>query len=98
MAELVRKYAEPFLLRDREACASLNRLIEEANAHFQAKMDKLREMRRVAEPAWKARDYAHIVALYEPLFDDIADEEKKRLAEARRELAARVPTCSRSGE
>lgn len=94
MAELVRKYGEPFLRRDPDAYASTNGMVGEANAAFQARMDRLWEARHAAKPAWRDKDYARIVALYEPLLDDLTDDEKNRLAEARRELAARAAAGS----
>jgi len=95
MAELVREYAEPFLRRDPDAYASLNGMVEEANAAFQARMDRLWEARHAARPAWQAKDYARVVALYEPLVDDLTEGEKAKLAEAKKQLEARTTTAAK---
>lgn len=96
MAELARKYAEPFLRRDRQAYASLNRLIDEANAAWEEEMRRNAPKRHQATLAWEARDFGRVASIYGSFETELMPEERERLAEARRELAARVPTRPKS--
>lgn len=97
MAELVRKYADPFLRGDPEAFRTLKKMNREAYAVWEEEMHRNAPKRYQATLAWKAKDFERVVAIYGSFEDELMAEEKERLAEAKRELAARATTRSDPG-
>jgi len=97
MAELVRRYADPFLLGDPEAFRTLKKMNREAYAVWEEEMHRNAPKRYQATLAWEAKDFDRVVSIYESFLKDISDTEKERLAEAKRELAARATNWSDLG-
>ncbi len=85
LAELVRRFADPFLRGDPEAIKSLRKMNKEAYAVWRSNAPK----RHQATLAWEAKDFEGVAAIYETFENELYAEEKERLAEARKELARR---------
>ena len=98
VAELVRKYADPFLRGDREAFRTLKKMNTEAYAVWEEEMRRNAPKRHQATMAWEAKDFERVAAIYETFEHELRQEENERLAEARRELARRSTAGSKSSE
>ncbi len=97
LAELVRRYAGPFLRGDPEAFKSLKKMNREAYTVWEEEMHRNAPKRHQATLAWEAKDFERVAAIYESFLKDQNDVEKERLAEAKRELAAQPTTRSDPG-
>ena len=94
MAELVQKYAGPFLRGDFEAFKSANAMIQRASDNHMEQIKRLAPMRGEANVAWEAKDFERVVAIYGSFEDELMAEEKERLAEASKQVAGRAATHS----
>jgi hypothetical protein len=92
MAELVRKYAAPFLRRDPEAFKAVNAMTKQASEIWVEQTNRLAPKRHEATLAWEAQDFERVAAIYGTFEDELMAEEKEQLAEARKQLAGRAAT------
>jgi hypothetical protein len=95
LARLLEKYGTPFL----KAESNAYRAVHEARSHSALDYEKevnLRDVRRRAETAWHAKDYAQVVELYGPVRDDLNEVEAKKLAYAEQQALAADGVGSRS--
>jgi hypothetical protein len=98
MAELVRRYAGPFLRGDPDAFRTLREINRKAYAVWEEQHRRNAEKRHQATVAWQAKDFERVVDLYESVLEDLNELERAALAEARRELATRAATQSGPGK
>jgi hypothetical protein len=96
MAGLVRRYAEPFLRCDPAAFAAVNAMTRESSQKWVEQTNRLAPKRYQATLAWEARDFERVAAIYESFEDELMAEEKDRLIEAKKQLAARTSTYPNS--
>ncbi len=87
VARLVEKYGSPFLTGGPEFYAELRKANERARVEFQRKQ-LLAGIRKEADAAWKAKDFARLTELLQPVRDDLTVVEGKRLAYAEKQAAA----------
>lgn len=87
MAELVQRYAAPFLRGDPEAYGAVHTMTKRANEIYMERMNRLAPRRYQASLAWEAKDYQRVAAIYETFEDELSPTEEERLADARRHLA-----------
>lgn len=95
MAALVEKHAAPFLRGDAAAFDSALEIQSERAKNY-AKGVNLSHVRRKAEAAWQAKDYAQVVDLYGPVRDDLSGVEAKKLAYAEQQIMSAQGAGSRS--
>ncbi|HLN02441.1 MAG TPA: hypothetical protein VK335_24350 [Bryobacteraceae bacterium] len=84
VAELVRKYGDPFLLGDK----AFYRQLEEANRRASAEFTKrqvLEDIRKQAEASWSEKDFARVVELCKSMRADLTEIETRRLRYAERQ-------------
>lgn len=86
MADLVRKYAGPFLRGEERAYANFQEEMRGASSRYERNV-RLAQARSSAEVAWHAKDYEQVVTLYNPFQDDLTRSERMRLQYARKQLA-----------
>lgn len=94
MAELVQKYAEPFLRRDPEAFKAIKAMTKQASEIRVEQIKRLAPKRHEATLAWEAKDFERVAAIYGSFEDELMAEEKERLAEASKQLAGCAATHS----
>lgn len=95
LARLLEKYGVPFL----EAQGNAYRAVLEIRSHAAVEYEKqvhLRDLRRKAEAAWHAKDYAQVVESCSPLRDELTRGEAKKLAYAQQQILAAERVGSRS--
>lgn len=85
LAALVKKHAVLFLRADGAAFDSASEIRSERAKEY-AKGVNLSQMRRKAEAAWQAKDYAQVVDLYGPARDDLTEVEAKKLSYAKQQV------------
>jgi hypothetical protein len=92
LAELVQKYAKPFLKGDINDYQSAAEHVRRGSALYEKDM-QLRRVREQADLAWHDKDYAQVVGLYEPFEEDLSRSEGMRLEYAKKQLLrpAEVP-------
>lgn len=78
LAELVQKYAAPFLRGEQMAYESLKELRSQWTADY-TKEVRLRDVRKRVEPAWNAKDYARVAELLRSMREYLTRVEAKRL-------------------
>ncbi len=81
VAELVRKYGDPFL----SGSPALYDELQKANARASVAFEReqmLTHIRKEAESAWTAKDFARFTELLQPVRVDLTEVEGKRLAYA----------------
>jgi hypothetical protein len=95
LAALVKKYAAPFL---RGEGAAFNSALEIQSDRWKeyTKDVNLSQMRRKADAAWHAKDYAQVVDLYGPVRGDLTEVEAKKLAYAEQRVMSAESVGSRS--
>lgn len=89
IAALLKKYGLPLLRDDKEAFAAAKAL-QSSRAKALTKEFNMRGVRRKAEAAWHAKDYAQVIELYDPVRDDLTEIEAKRLAYAEQQVLTDV--------
>lgn len=95
MADLVQKYAEPFLKRDAGAFRSLNEIVEHSNEAWIEKVNRSAPRRHEAALAWEAQDFGRVIDIFETLEDDLTEGERAKLAEAKRQIEARATAAAK---
>lgn len=93
LAELVKKHAGPFLRADDAAFDSAFEIQSERAKNY-AKNVNLSQMRKKADAAWHAKDYARVIELYGPVRDDLDEVETKKLSYAEQQVAEGVGSHS----
>lgn len=84
VAELLKKYGDPFLKGD----ATFYRQLEEANRRASAQYTRrqhLEDARKEANAAWLKKDFARMVNLYQTFRDELTEIEAKRLLYAEKQ-------------
>jgi hypothetical protein len=95
LAALVKKHATSFLRADGAAFDSASE-IQSERARDYAKGVNLSQVRRKAEAAWHAKDYAQVVDLYSPVRDDLTEVEAKKLTYAQQQVMSAEGVGSRA--
>jgi hypothetical protein len=85
LAELVKKYAGPFLRGDAKAYDSLLGQRHRSTQRYLTQME-LDRAREKAEAAWHAKDYAQVVRFYEPFQDELKRSEAAKLKYAKKQM------------
>lgn len=85
VAELVKKYGEPFLSGRPAFYAELGKANERASVAYEREQ-MLTRIRREAENAWTAKDLGRVAELLQPVRTDLTDVETKRLAYAEKHV------------
>lgn len=85
VAELLKKYGDPFLRGDASFYAQLEERNRRASAEY-GKRQLLEGVRKDAGAAWSEKDFDRVVKLCQRIRDELTEIETKRLAyaEARR--------------
>lgn len=83
LAELVRKYAVPFLQGDKRAFESVLKQRQQESQDYVGRLE-LDRMREKAEIAWHRKDFGAVVTLYQLFPDRLEPFEVKRLDYARK--------------
>jgi len=95
LAALVKKHAAPFLRGDAAAFDSALEIQAERAKNY-AKGVNLSQVRRKADAAWQAKDYALVVDLYGPVREDLTEVEAKKLVYAEQQAVSAEGVGSRS--
>ena len=85
VAELVRKYGDRFLSGDPAFYAQLADANERAGMAYE-RQQMLKRIRKDAEAAWDAKDFARVAELYDPISDGLTEIEIRKLAYARKRV------------
>jgi len=83
LARYIKAYAGPVLIGDPVALDELRRIRSE-EAELLRRRHQLAPIRADAERAWHAKDFPHLVALFEPIRDDLTPAERKKLEYCRK--------------
>jgi hypothetical protein len=94
LAELVRKYAVPFLHDDESTYRSALEFQAKGWSEY-VKEVNLRSTRAKVEVAWHAKDYAQVVELYGSVRKDLTEVEAKKLTYAEKQVLAAESVGSR---
>lgn len=94
VAELVKKYGDPFLTGNPVFYDELQKVNEQASMAFEREQ-MLTRIRKEADAAWTAKDFARVAELLQPIRPDLTDVESKRLAYAEKHAGT---TAHMSGE
>jgi hypothetical protein len=85
LALLVKKHAGPALNGDSSFFAELSALRQTNSDAYLIEM-KLKRIRQEVDKAWRTKDYARVLDLYEPLQGSLTTVELKKLEYARKQL------------
>jgi hypothetical protein len=85
LARLVCAYGIPFLKGDATAYQQAREMRARVAAGY-VKDIGLRGLRRKAEAAWRAKDYAQVVEIYGPIYCELSEVEAKKLAYAEQQV------------
>jgi hypothetical protein len=95
LADLVQKYAMPFIKGDatayREALQARSRAADDY-----VKQVNLKQMRSKTDAAWQAKDYARVTELYSQMRSELSEIESKRLAYAEQQVLTAAVTSRSS--
>ena len=83
VAQIVKKYGDPFL----SGSAAFYDELEKVNARGSIVFEhaqRVKRIRKEANAAWSAKDFARVADLLQPIADDLTEVEGKRLAYARK--------------
>ncbi|HEU5233726.1 MAG TPA: hypothetical protein VFU50_12760 [Terriglobales bacterium] len=89
LAALAKKYSAPFLRGDHAAFDSAFAIQSERWEKYVTKVN-LSGVRKSAEAAWQAKDYAQVVALYDTMRKNLTEVEAKKLSYAEKQSTAGV--------
>jgi hypothetical protein len=89
VAQLVNKYGAPFLSGRSAFYDELQKANERASVAFEREQ-VLTRLRKDAEAAWTAKEFARVVELLQPVQGDLTEIEAKRLAYAERQIGSTV--------
>lgn len=78
VAELVRKYGEPFLRGETAFYDKLREANRRASLEF-TKQQMIEGIRKKAEAAWHEKDYTQVAELYGRMRDELSEVESRRL-------------------
>jgi len=84
VAEIVKKYGEPFLVSDPGFYEQLDEANRRASAEFTRKQH-LDDVRKLAEAAWSQKKFSRVSELYQSIQEDLTTIESKRLSYARKQ-------------
>jgi hypothetical protein len=87
LADLVRRYGEPFLRGNTTAYTEVLEARSRAARAYERQV-QLDDLRRRAETAWDSKDFAGVVELYGAIGPDMTSVEAKRLAYAEKQVRA----------
>jgi len=87
LADLVRRYAEPFLRGNTTAYTEVLEARSRAARDYERQV-QLDDLRRRVETAWNSKDFAGVVELYGSVGPDMTSVEAKRLAYAEKQVPA----------
>jgi hypothetical protein len=87
LAEYVKKYAKPVLDGHHEIFEKM-RILRKDKSDAYIREVELQNIREKADIAWKQKDYAKFVELYNPVKDDLTLAEGKKLDYAQKKLHA----------
>jgi hypothetical protein len=85
VAELLRKYGEPFLRGDLSFYKQLDKANGRASAEH-TRQQLIRRIREQAEAAWSGKSFARVIELYQSIHSELTMIERKRLAFARKQI------------
>jgi hypothetical protein len=85
LAELVKKYADPFLHGEAVAYESVKALRSERTSDY-VKQVRFRDTRKKVEAAWQQKDYAQVVELLASIREDLSQSEVMKLAYAEKQI------------
>ena len=94
LAEMVKKYAPPFLRGDEDAYRTALEFRAKGYAE-EVNEGNLRVVRSKADAAWQAKDYAQVVQLFSPVREELTEVEAKKLAYAEQQVLAAEGVGSR---
>jgi len=95
LACLLEKYGVPFLRPDANAYRAVEVIRSQAAVEYE-KQVCLQDLRRKAEAAWHAKDYARVIELYSPVREELTEVEAKKLVYAEQQVLAAEGVGSRS--
>jgi|SRR5580704_8832394 hypothetical protein len=87
LAGLLEKYGVPFLRGEDNAYRAVEEIKSRAAVEYK-KQVRLRDLRRKAEIAWRAKDYAYVVELYSPVHEALTEVEARKLAYSEQQVIA----------
>ena len=93
VAELVKRYGDPFLLGRPAFYASLEKANERASVSYEHEQ-MLTLIRREAETAWTAKNFGRVAELLQPVRADLTEVESKRLAYAEKHVGSASPASN----
>jgi hypothetical protein len=85
LASAVKSYAGPALEGDAAFFEVLSNFRQKSSDSYLAEL-KLKHIRKEADKAWRNKDYATVIELYEPIQGDLKSSELKKLGYARGHL------------
>jgi hypothetical protein len=86
VAELIKKYAPPFLSGRIDFYDELQRANDRSSVKFEREQ-LLNRIRKEADTAWTAKDFARLTGLLQPIIGDLTEIESKRLAYAEKHIS-----------
>jgi len=93
VARIVQKYGQPFLEGDTAFYVELAKANEHASLKFQREQI-IGQIRKEAEAAWTAKDFARVAELFQPVRDELTEIDRKKLEYAEKRLGAPVHSTS----
>ncbi len=93
VARIVQKYGQPFLEGDTAFYDELAKANERASLKFQREQI-IGQIRKEAEAAWTAKDFARVAELFQPVRDELTEIDRKKLEYAEKRLGAPVHSTS----
>jgi hypothetical protein len=88
LADLLRRYGQPFLRADTNAYTEVLEARSRATRDYERQV-QLDDLRKRAEVAWNSKDFAGVVDLYGSVGSDVTSVESKRLAYAEKQVRAK---------
>ena len=87
VAELLKKYGDPFLRGDSDFYDELDRGNQRASADY-TRRQQIEAVRKEAQSAWSAKHFARVVKLYQSICNDLTAIEDKRLTYASKKVGS----------
>jgi hypothetical protein len=91
VAELVKKYGDAFLRGNPAFYEELQKANERSSVEYEREQ-MLTRIRKEADAAWTAKDFARVAELLQPIWSDLTEVESKRLAYAEKHAGATTHT------
>ena len=89
VAKILEKYGGPFLSGDPAFYENLQRVNEESSLAFE-KEQMVTRIRKEANTAWTAKDFARVVELFQPIRDNLTEIDRKKLVYAEKHVKTGV--------